>query len=191
MHLPLAGLVVLASALGLALALPMEDALAPSMGIEMPIEMDETDMMENKMHIHHIEYMHDETSTRAMQTGPAFNIEMISGQMDVKQMMNDQMHMYHKHDYYAQKEKRHGDDPMNEPTLTKPPTPTTTSGTTSEIETETKTTTTKSDDDDDEPTKPPGHYDEYEKYGDSGKYGHYGEYNDAIGRETDIPLQSW
>jgi hypothetical protein len=142
-------------------------------------------MIENKMHIHHIEYMHDETPKRAMQTGPAFNVEMMSGQMDDKQMMNEQMHMYHEHDYYAQKEKRHNDapceTPSDDPTLTKPPTPTSTSETTTEIE---------SDGDDDEPTKPPGHYDEYGKYGDYGKYGNYKDYDDAIGREMDIPHQS-
>jgi hypothetical protein len=195
MHLPPAGLLVLASALGLAMALPMEDAAAPSMGIEMPIKLDETEMIENKMHIHHIEYMHDETPKRAMQTGPAFNIEMMSSQMDDKQMMNEQMHMYHEHDYYAQKEKRHDDapceTPSDDPTLTKPPTPTSTSETTTEIETETRTTTAKSDGDDDEPTKPSGHYDEYGKYGDYGKYGNYKDYDDAIGREMDIPHQSW
>ncbi|KAL3449135.1 hypothetical protein BJX65DRAFT_306198 [Aspergillus insuetus] len=116
MHLPPAGLLVLASALGLTLALPMEDAAAPSMRIEMPIEMDkrdvsikmdEAEMMENKMHVHHIEDMHDAIPERAMQTGPAFNIEMSHGiEIVDKAMMGEQMHMYHEHDYYAQKEKR-------------------------------------------------------------------------------------
>jgi hypothetical protein len=174
------------------MALPMEDASAPSMGIEMPIEMNEE--MENKMHIHHVEYMHDEVPKRAMQTGPAFNIDMYPGiEMDDKHMMGDQMQMYHEHDYYEQKEKRHHDglieDTTDEPTLAKPPTPTTTSESATDTYTATETTTTTSDDD--EPTKPPGHYDEYGKYGDYGKYVHYGDYDDAIGRETDIPRQSW
>jgi hypothetical protein len=125
MHLPPAGLWFLAPALGLAMALPMEDALAPSMGIEMPIEMNE--QMENKIHIHHVEYMHDEIPERAMQTGPAFNIDMAPGiEMDDKHKMGEQMHSYHEHDYYAQKEKRHDDNPTDEPTLTKSPIPTTT-----------------------------------------------------------------
>ncbi|KAL2836747.1 hypothetical protein BJX68DRAFT_250350 [Aspergillus pseudodeflectus] len=193
MHLPPAGIWFLASTLGLAIALPMEDALAPSMGIEKPIEMNENVMeneMEHKMHIHHVQYMHDEIPKRAMQTGPAFNIDMSHGiEMDDKHKMGEQMHMYHEHDYYAQKEKRHDDpieDTTDEPTLTKPPTSTTTSETTTDTETTTTTTTS-----DDEPTKPPGHYDEYGKYGDYGKYGHYGDYDGAIGRETDIPRQSW